>query len=80
MKRHPLDPWSLIGGVILTGLGLLFLVPVEPLDFTNGLRNVFGWGLPALVVLIGLALIAPAVRKSREQSEVPPPPDPFAPI
>ena len=42
MKRHPLDPWSLIGGVVLTGLGLLFLIPAEPFDFTNGFRNLFG--------------------------------------
>ena len=80
MKRHRLDPWSLIGGVIRTAVGLLFLLPVEPLDFTNGLRNLFGWGLPILVVLIGLALIAPAVRRSQEQRDLPPPPDPFEPI
>ena len=76
MKRHPLDPWSLIGGVVLTGLGLLFLIS-EPFDFTNGFRNLFGWALPVLVVLVGLALIAPALRKQRDESELPPPPDPY---
>jgi hypothetical protein len=77
MKRHPLDPWSLIGGVVLTGLGLLFLIPAEPFDFTNGFRNLFGWALPVLVVLVGLALIAPALRKQPDESELPPPPDPY---
>jgi hypothetical protein len=77
MKRHPLDPWSLIGGVVLTGLGLLFLIPAEPLDLTNGFRNLFGWALPVLVVLVGLALIAPALRKQQDESELPPPPDHF---
>ena len=77
MKRHQLDPWSLIGGVVLTGLGLLFLIPTEPFDLTNGFRNIFGWGLPVLVILVGLALIAPAFRRREEASELPPPPDSF---
>ena len=77
MKRHQLDPMSLIGGVVLAGLGLLFLIPAEPFDLTNGFRNLFGWALPVLVVLIGLALIAPALRRKDVETELPPPPDPF---
>ena len=77
MKRHQLDAWSLIGGVVLAGLGLLFLIPAEPFDLTNGFRTVFGWGLPILVVLIGLALIAPALRRREDEGELPPPPDPY---
>lgn len=77
MKRHDLDPWSLIGGVVLTGFGLLFLIPAEPFDLSNRFRNLFGWALPVLVVLVGLALIAPALRKREDESGLPPPPDPF---
>lgn len=82
MKRHQLDPWSLISGIVLTGLGLLFLIPADPFDLTNGFRDLFGWAMPVIVVLVGLALIAPALRRSREEGELPPPPppDPFAPI
>lgn len=80
MKQHQLDPWSLIGGVVLTGLGLLFLIPAEPFDLTNGFRTLFGWAFPVIVVLIGLALIAPAIRRSQERTELPPPPDPFESI
>ena len=82
MKRHQLDFWSLIGGVVLTGLGLLVLIPTDPIDFTNGFRNVFGWALPVIVVLIGLSLIAPALRRRSDEAltELPPPPDPFEPI
>ena len=82
MKRHQLDVWALIGGVVLTGLGLLILIPADPFDFTDGFRSLFGWGLPVLVVLIGLALIAPALRRRDDDalSELPPPPDPFEPI
>jgi len=77
MKRHQLDPWSLIGGVLLAGLGLLFLIPAEPFDLTNGFRALFGWGLPIMAVLVGLALIAPALRRREDESELPPPPDPY---
>lgn len=77
MKRHDFDPWSLIGGVVLTGMGLLFLLPAEPLELGNGFRNLFGWVLPVLVVLVGLALIVPALRKREDEGELPPPPDPF---
>ena len=77
MKRHQLDPWSLIGGVVLTGLGLLFLIPAEPFDLTLGIQNLFGWALPVLVVVIGLALVAPALRRKDTGDELPPAPDPF---
>lgn len=81
MKRHQLDPWSLIGGVFLTGMGLLFLIPKEPLDLTDSVRDLFGWALPILVVLVGIALIAPALRRRQDGAELPPsPPDPFDPI
>ena len=79
MKRHQLDIWSLIGGVLLTGLGLLFLIPTDPFDITNGFRNLLGWALPVLVVLVGLAMIAPAIKRSREEKETDllSEPDPF---
>ncbi|MEX2622182.1 MAG: hypothetical protein WD651_00475 [Acidimicrobiia bacterium] len=77
MKRHQLDPWSLIGGAFLAGLGFLFLLARQPFDITDGFRELFGWAFPVLVVLAGLALIAPAIRRARPEPEPPPPPDPF---
>ena len=46
----------------------LFLIPAEPFDLTNGFRNLFGWALPVLVVLVGLALIAPALRRRQTRA------------
>lgn len=76
MKQHSLDPWSLIGGGFLTLIGLLFLIPAQPFDITDGFREFFGWAFPVLVVAAGLALIGPALRRSRSQDDsVPPEPD-----
>jgi hypothetical protein len=69
MKQHSLDPWSLIGGGFLALVGLLFLIPAQPFDVTDGFREFFGWAFPVLVVAAGLALIGPALRRSRSEPE-----------
>jgi hypothetical protein len=69
MKQHPLDPWSLIGGGFLALVGLLFLIPAQPFDITDGFREFFGWAFPVLVVAGGLALIGPALRRARTEPE-----------
>jgi hypothetical protein len=70
MKQHPLDPWSLIGGGFLALVGLLFLIPAQPFDITDGFREFFGWAFPVLVVAAGLALIGPALRRARTEPEL----------
>ncbi len=69
MKQHPLDPWSLIGGGFLALVGLLFLIPAQPFDITDGFREFFGWAFPVLVVAAGLALIGPALRRAQPEPE-----------
>jgi hypothetical protein len=75
MKQHSLDPWSLIGGGFLALVGLLFLIPAQPFDITDGFREFFGWAFPVLVVAAGLALIGPALRRARTQEPPAPPAD-----
>lgn len=72
MKRHPFDPWSFIFGLFLSSVGLLLLVPATPFVRPDAISNFMGIGLPALVVVAGLALLAPIFRKKPET--VPPPP------
>lgn len=61
MKRHPLDPLSLIFGVLFAGMGLAFLV--TRLDITNAnLRWI--WPLPLLG--LGAFMIAFGMHRSSE--------------
>ena len=76
MNRHPLDPWSLIFGLFLSVLGIAFLVPAEPISFTNGLTELLGWAVPLLVVLAGVALILPTLRRRSAAAEQGPPAEP----
>ncbi|MGQ0847859.1 MAG: hypothetical protein ACT4OP_01830 [Actinomycetota bacterium] len=71
MKRHTLDPWSLVGGMFLTGLGLAFLLPFQPFGLAQDVRTIFGLVVPALVIVAGFALVAPSLRR-RPEPETPP--------
>jgi hypothetical protein len=61
MKRHSLDPLSLIFGVLFAGLGLAFLLVRVDVTSTN-LRWI--WPLPLLG--LGALMIAAGVRRSTE--------------
>jgi hypothetical protein len=61
MKRHPLDPMSLVFGLLFAGLGLAFLI--ARIDIANtSLRWV--WPLPLLA--LGALMIALGARRSTE--------------
>lgn len=62
MARHPLDPVSLVSGVVLLALaGLWFAGGAD--TFVEQLR----WVGPAALVVVGLALVAAARRREGEQ-------------
>jgi cytochrome c-type biogenesis protein CcmH/NrfF len=61
MKRHALDPVSLVFGLMLTGLGLAFLVARIDIANTN-LRWV--WPLPLLA--LGALMIVLGARRTTE--------------
>jgi hypothetical protein len=72
MKQHPFDPWSFLFGLLFAAIGLVFLVPATPFVRPQMITNLFGIGGPVLLVLAGLALMAPLLR--RKPQPVPPPP------
>ena len=64
MKRHPLDPVSLVFGLLFAGLGGAFLLARIDIA-TTGLRWV--WPLPLLA--LGALLIALGARRTSETTE-----------
>ncbi len=69
MRRHELDPISLVFGFAVTGLGLLFLVGRA--DVAYRLR----WVWPVLLLAVGLAILLDLrVRASRPDEPATAPP------
>jgi hypothetical protein len=74
MRRHELDPISLVFGFAVTGLGLLFLVGRA--DVAYRLR----WVWPVLLLAIGLAILLDLrVRASRPDEPATAPPSASTP-
>lgn len=70
MKSHKLDTVSLIFGGIFTMLGLAFV------GFANPWRSLlidvqWSWFGPFLLVLLGLVVLAPLLRRSQSNDTVP---------
>ncbi|HEX3326748.1 MAG TPA: hypothetical protein VHV50_07110 [Actinomycetota bacterium] len=64
MKRHSIDPVSLVFGLLLAGIGITFLVARVDIANSN-LRWV--WPLPLLA--LGALMIALGARRSSDASE-----------
>ncbi len=60
MRRHPLDPFSLVLGVAFAAAGLLFLISPPALEDLDE-----RWLLPVPLILLGLVIIAVSARESR---------------
>jgi hypothetical protein len=74
MRRHELDPISLVFGFAVTGLGLLFLVGRA--DVAYRLR----WVWPVLLLAVGLAILLDLrVRASRPEEPATAPPSASTP-
>ncbi|HEV8372891.1 MAG TPA: hypothetical protein VGR68_06790 [Actinomycetota bacterium] len=74
MRRHELDPISLVFGFAVTGLGLLFLVGRA--DVAYRLR----WVWPVLLLAVGLAMLLDLrVRASRPEEPATAPPSASTP-
>ena len=75
MKRHPLDLFSLLGGLLFMGLGTTFL-----LDALNKWSADITWVPPIVLIVLGLAGVLSAVDRQRaapsvqRETQVPPVP------
>lgn len=71
MKPHTFDPVSFFSGLVISGIGLLFLLPREPGDIFDFIGNIGAWFWPALLLTIGAAILAPIAfrRPAQDQEE-----------
>jgi hypothetical protein len=64
MKRHPFDPFALTAGAVFVGLGIWFLAAgADVLDDAH-------WVWPALLVALGAAGLASALRRDEPDDVV----------
>ncbi|MGH8958673.1 MAG: hypothetical protein ACRDVK_08355 [Acidimicrobiia bacterium] len=70
MKSHRFDPWSFVGGLILVVVGLLVLLPnTTALLEIQQLSMFFDLILPVLALIVGVALVVPALRRRQSEAE-----------
>ena len=76
MKAHKFDAWSFAGGLVLIAVGLLVLLPdTANLLEIQQLSLFFDLVLPVLALVVGVALVVPAVRRRQSEGEIEPTPE-----
>jgi len=68
MKTHKFDVLSFVSGLVMTLIGLLFLLPAEPSDVFAILGDIGNWFWPVLLTVVGVAVLAP-LAWSRSQDD-----------
>lgn len=72
MKSHRFDMISFISGVIITLLGLAFLIPQTPVDLIDAVTSLGSWFWPVILLVIGIAVLVPVfARRSEEDAMAP---------
>ena len=69
MKAHKFDGISFFSGLVITLVGLLFLIPSQPTDVIDALGRIGNWFWPALFVAIGVAVLIPALTMGRKSGD-----------
>lgn len=69
MKTHRFDAISFISGVVITLLGLAFLIPETPVDVVEAIASVTGWFWPVLLMVIGGAILLPVFLRKEDDAE-----------
>lgn len=63
MKRHNLDPISLLAGGFFLTVGIAIGNALSPLRVVRGLIDASRWAWPILVIVVGMALLIPAFKR-----------------
>ncbi|MEE8406587.1 MAG: hypothetical protein V3S32_05510 [Acidimicrobiia bacterium] len=70
MKTHKFDGVSLISGLIITGIGLIFLIANDPSDIVGTITKLGAWFWPVLFVVIGIAILIPVLMPKKEPEAI----------
>ena len=72
MKTHNFDGVSLFSGLIITGIGLIFLISNDPSDIVGTVGTLGTWFWPVLFVVIGVAILIPVLTPKKNQEQIEP--------
>jgi hypothetical protein len=72
MKPHRFDAISFVTGLVITLLGLVFLIPQTPVDIIDALTSLGGWFWPVLLLVIGIAILVPVFLPKEDVGELSP--------
>lgn len=67
MKQHSFDGISFFSGLVITLIGLVFLIPNQPTDLIDFFSGLGGWFWPILLVAIGIAVLVPVLVPKKNQ-------------
>lgn len=70
MKIHKFDGVSLISGLMITGVGLIFLISNDPSDIVGTITSLGAWFWPVLFVVIGIAILIPVLTPKKEPEAI----------
>ncbi len=68
MKTHKFDVLSFFAGLFMTGLGLTFLLLPEIDDIVGVLTDAGAWFWPVILIVAGIAVLAPAIVRSNSHA------------
>lgn len=69
MKLHRFDSLSFIAGLVITLIGLAFLLLPEVGDIVDVLTELGSWFWPVVFIAAGIAVLAPMASRSRDADE-----------
>ena len=66
MNTHRFDGVSFFSGLIITLLGLVFLIPNAPSDVTDTMGKLGNWFWPILFLAVGIGILIPVLMPSKK--------------
>jgi hypothetical protein len=70
MRTHRFDSLSFLAGLVMTVIGLAFLVFPRFGDLIDAITDAGAWFWPIVFIAIGIAILAPMAFGSRQPADV----------